>query len=85
MNELFLSEVEKEVQQKLDGWQNKLDGIEKGFLELSECATSKGKKRQKVSNDVCSHSSSYAAEVVMIFFFFKITLLARIIFMTTPQ
>ena len=87
-NELFLSEVGKEVQQRLEGWQNKLDGIEKRFLELSECATSKGKqkgkKRQKVSNDVSSHLSSYAAEVVYDFFL-KVTFLGRIIFMSITQ
>ena len=70
--QLFLVEAGKEVQERLKGWQNKLVEIEKWFLELSQYAASKGKpkqkKRQKTSNDVSSHLSSYAAEVIYQFF-----------------
>ena len=64
---VFILEVGKEIQWKLDGWQRKLEEIEKKFMELSasNCIPKRVKKARMVKDD---QLADYTAEVVFDFF-----------------
>ena len=64
---VFILEVGKEIQWKLDGWQRKLEEMEKKFMELSapNCIPKRVKKARMVKDD---QLADYTAEVVFDFF-----------------